>query len=432
MQQQHLSRTTEQLKRVLSPELLRQLGAASGLVVRERLITAERLVPSILRSLGSRRVASLAELTRDFNADHQLAVHYKPFYEKLDTPAFPTLMQAVFDEVIRSLHSQALDAIASGPFAKFKDIVVQDGTSFAIHHALANVFPGRFRDVSPAAVELHCTMSLFKDTILRLAISPDSTCERHYLPEPEQLKGKLLLADRGYDDSGYMERVNNSGGSFVMRVRKSMDPIVVKIHARGRKYRRLEGQRLSRVLRAAPKRDGLDMDICWEKKGDFTRPARLVAVYNSDRKHWVRLMTNLNREDFSLDDIQVVYRLRWQIELLFKELKSHANLHSFVTRKKCIVEGLIWAALASALLKRFIAHSCQAALEVAISTRRVAMCGERIFAILLGSIRANHARLTGHLRDLFTYLAHNAKRANLKRERDTGRLRLGLTPAGVP
>ena len=36
-------------------------------------------------------------------------------------------------------------------------------------------------------------------------------------------------------------------------------------------------------------------------------------------------MTNLLREDFSTEDMLVAYRLRWQVELLFKELKSHAN-----------------------------------------------------------------------------------------------------------
>ena len=42
----------------------------------------------------------------------------------------------------------------------------------------------------------------------------------------------------------------------------------------------------------------------------------------------MRLMNNLERETFSIEHIIQAYRLRWQIELLFKEMKSYANLRS--------------------------------------------------------------------------------------------------------
>ena len=50
-----------------------------------------------------------------------------------------------------------------------------------------------------------------------------------------------------------------------------------------------------------------------------------------------------------------LYRCRWQIELLFKELKSHNRLKAFATRQKAIAEGLIWASLLALLVKRRLA-----------------------------------------------------------------------------
>ena len=47
------------------------------------------------------------------------------------------------------------------------------------------------------------------------------------------------------------------------------------------------------------------------------------------------------------------------MELLFKEWKSYANLHAFDTANPAIVEGLIWAAIAAAVLKRFLAYMTQ-------------------------------------------------------------------------
>ena len=72
------------------------------------------------------------------------------------------------------------------------------------------------------------------------------------------------------------------------------------------------------------------------------------------------------------------YKWRWQVELLFKEWKSYANLHAFDTAKAAIVEGLIWAAIAAAALKRFLAYMTQLLAEVPMSTRKVAMCAVHV------------------------------------------------------
>src|SRR6266849_2838939 len=66
-------------------------------------------------------------------------------------------------------------------------------------------------------------------------------------------------------------------------------------------------------------------------------------------------------------------RLRWQVELLFKEWKSYTNLHKFDTEKQTISEALIWASLSSSAMKRFLAHAAEPLLEVVISTRKASM-----------------------------------------------------------
>ena len=55
------------------------------------------------------------------------------------------------------------------------------------------------------------------------------------------------------------------------------------------------------------------------------------------------LVTNLDAEVFSTQQISDGYRLRWQIELLFKEWKSHANLRTFNTGDNSNFKGAnIW------------------------------------------------------------------------------------------
>jgi len=92
-------------------------------------------------------------------------------------------------------------------FAEFRHIIIQDGSSFAIHDALREVFPGRFQVVKPTAVELHTTMDLLCDAPTTVVLTPDTTSEQAFLPEPASLQAGLLLADRGYLDLHYLQRV---------------------------------------------------------------------------------------------------------------------------------------------------------------------------------------------------------------------------------
>ncbi len=48
------------------------------------------------------------------------------------------------------------------------------------------------------------------------------------------------------------------------------------------------------------------------------RETRLIAIWSPKEKRHTFLVTNLNAEQFSATQISQLYRLRWQIELLFR------------------------------------------------------------------------------------------------------------------
>lgn len=429
-----LARIETQLKTGLGRKTLEEVGRSSRFERRAaRVITTPEFVMSLLHSLGTRKVESLADLHRDFNADHGTAVNYKPYYERLDGAGFVELMRSLFEDLLNTLYQDVLTPASDSILKRFDDVVIHDGSSFALHDGLAHVFPGRFTTIKPAAVELHATMSLKHDNVIGLTLTADSECERHYTPAPEVLRNKLFLADRGYDSTPFMQDIANAGGHFCIRVRSCLNPVVTKIHQRGRRYRVLEGMRLNAVIAKLPKGKTHDLDIAWmNSQGRPHKAFRLVLNHHGKEHGWMRLMTNLPRSEFASQQVLTAYRLRWQVELYFKELKSYANLHAFSTCKPRIAEGLIWAALCAAFLKRYFAHGCQRVTAGhAISTRRVAMCSHVFLGSFFRCMKSGFHDLSDVLVETFGFLARNARRSNPGRERKSGRLALGLTPAGV-
>jgi hypothetical protein len=376
----------------------------------------------MVSTLGSGRVESLADLLRAFNHQNGVEVAYKAFYNRLARMGFATFMRGMLARLLDQLRVQTLTPDGQKAVARFTDIVIHDGSSFALKAALSGTFPGRFTTIEPAAVDVHATYSGFADEVRHVQIAPDAQAERPFLPDPASVTDQLLLADRGYPSVAYFEAVAAHGGSFIVRLTRSDDPWIRTAWVEGRPTPVPTRIRLSRFL-AQHVGHRMDLDV------DFHVGSRVVGlrvvVLPGREAAMTRLCTNLPRTPFSLDLVGRLYQFRWQIELCFKEWKSYANLHQFDTANVHIAEGLIWASLCAAVLKRFLAHAAQRVGGTAMSTRRVAMCAHHILdplvtALLLG------VGLRRMLRRGLTFLLANARRANPSRDRRTGRLRAGL------
>src|SRR5512142_1864805 len=132
----------------------------------------------------------------------------------------------MFTRLVSRLSMRILDPEGMTAIARFKDIVIQDGSSFAVKKKLKDVFPGRFTTIEPAAVELHATYSGFSDEVISVELAPDCEAERQFLPDAATLTDRLLLADRGYPGVDYFEAVRRHRGSFIVRLSRSHDPWV--------------------------------------------------------------------------------------------------------------------------------------------------------------------------------------------------------------
>lgn len=431
MNRSHANRFAMALRATLGLASVTARGRESRHCRRLRDVTPQRLVCALVEALGAGRVETIADILRTFNAQTGLRTQYKAFYNRLAQPAFPRFMQQIFRDILRNLSVNILRPAADGKLAYFQDVVVQDGSSFAVHDALAHTFGGRFTTIRPAAVEVHTFLSLFHDQVIDVAVAPDKAAERQFLPPAETLTGKLLLADRGYQSLDYWAAVQAAGGFFLMRGTHDLNPRIRTMHGPHGALPRFAGRRLQEVIHALPRRR-LDLDVEWDRPGGQTLRLRMVLIWIRPERAYTVLVSNVARRVLTARQVATLYRLRWQIELVFKEWKSYANLHAFTSANPAIVEGLIWASLCAAALKRSLAHVAQRSrTTIPISTRIVAMCGAHILPQLVRSALTGFRHLEVLVHDILRYLCDNAARAHPQRDRIRGRMRFGLDYVGV-
>ena len=433
MDDKQISKVSRQLQEVIGEDKLDALGRQTRYCEKKRLLTPFRMVLTMIAGLGGHPIQFLADLHRQFNALFGTDVAYKPFHNRLAKASFADFMQAVAQAAWTQWSDKVLSSQAQDLFSEFKQVVIQDGSSFAVKDSLRHVFPGRFYKVSPAAVELHVSLDLLTGTPLRVNLTADTESERANQPESASLASCLYLADRGYFDIKKLAQIDAGGGFFIVRAGVSINPRIVTAHQEdGTPLPHLDGKKLKTIRYDQRGRPALDLVVQWGTKKNPIRH-RLIMTWNPAHKQFQYLVTNLPASRYNAHIIREGYRLRWQIELLFKEWKSYANLHAFSTSKPAITKGLIWASLTAAALNRYMAHSTQLITHVEISTQRAAMSAVHFVTPLMRAFSTHcDQRLHRAVESTIRFLAVNAKRANPKRDRCKGRTSSGFLPNGVP
>ncbi len=155
-----------------------------------------------------------------------------------------------------------------------------------------------------------------------------------------ELKNQLLLGDCGYYSGHLLSELDNSGGYYILRI---MRLSTIQVHQAVREDGKVISKKiksLSALKNALPKKQQVDMMVEIN-----SRMTRLIAIWSPKEKWHTYLVTNLTADELSARESSLLYRLRWQIELLFKECKSHNNLQVFQTANPTLMEALVWGNL---------------------------------------------------------------------------------------
>lgn len=417
----HATRCVREIREVLSEDLVDSIARETGFCKRKRKLTPIRAAWTFLAGLGSGTANTISDFVRLFTDLTGERIEYKPFHDRLSNASFPAFMRGLCGVMMSELIKPTL-VCRDGALERFDDIWIQDGSSFALNDRLADHFPGRFKKGSPAAAEIHCTYSLLEGQSVRLAVAPDTQAERDFLPDPSEVAEKLILMDRGYVSFAYFHDLITHGGSYICRAMdKHANPCVLRcLKGLGKDF-----QPRTKLKEIQLPNRTVDLIIeCKDGKKRFEQ--RLVLFWVKKAKKHVMLYTNLFAEEFPPEVVATTYRLRWQVELFFKECKSYTKLKKFQTADPHIAEGLIWGSMIAVMLRRHLTHSANEA-RGKRSAPFVAAAVSWMFFRDLGRCAVKRYRGFGKaVAQVLRMLRDVARRTNPKRKTPFDELRIGV------
>ncbi len=356
------TRVRETLKSLFSDQRLNALAKATGFVKRQRKVKAVSFFWTLVLGFGTGSARSISGLRRAYQRSTGMTLVPSAFYDRFNARLVDFLKAAVeyalgqFRLAFRELGDR---------FGAFEDIMITDSTVIKLHDALAKVFPGCRTNSAPASVKLHAVMSVKGCGKSSIKLTPGRVHDRRKLVLGDWVNGKLLLFDLGYYHFQLFKNIVRGGGHFLTRLKENANPTIVRVlNGSLGDEKRLVGQPLQSILRGL-RRDVLDVEVevrakarPYEGKQSATAERfRVVAIRNTEKRKYHCYLTSIPSEILSAEDVASSYRARWEIELIFKELKTGYRLDDLASQSKEVVESLIYAAVLTLLASRTLLRS---------------------------------------------------------------------------
>jgi len=150
----------------------------------------------------------------------------------------------------------------------------------------------------------------------------------------------VIVADRAYEDFKMLYSWDKDDIDFVLLLKKS-------INYKSIRERELPEDNEQNIL--------IDEEIEFTKKNtycNYPKKLRRIALFDENNNRTLEFITN--NFTWTATTIAELYKQRWQIEIFFKELKSHLKIKSFIGTNQNAMFIQIWRALITLLLLKHL------------------------------------------------------------------------------
>ncbi len=239
----------------------------------------------------------------------KLLVHYKP----------------VLSDSLQQYHwMNRIDIIDSTTISLFKDILKCVGR---------NPVNGKRK----GGIKVHTLMNMQQEVPQFIWFSAAATHDHEFVKQLSMRKNRIAVFDKGYNDYHLFAKLCDNKNFFVTRLK---DNAVYQSQAENN----IDDATDNGVL----KDELISIEVKENNSIQKTITLRRVAYWDDEHKRCFEFLTNLF--DMDAGHIALIYKQRWKIELLFKQLKQNFPLNYFLGDNENAIKIQIWCALILNLL----------------------------------------------------------------------------------
>ena len=355
----------------MEKEILKKIKKTFNSIIpkdsRSKITPMELVTNLIFCFLGDSKTFSLEAIRRFMIKQTGVAIGRSSFWERLARNRSKTILKSIIEKLMQQLTQSILGTKDILADLGVSQILLLDSTSISLWDGAKDNYPGTR---TTAGIKWHACFDLLTGVMTWFSLSPTSTHDRKCIPSLESISGKLIIFDLGYWDYGLLFQIQKAKGFFLSRIKQGsqvlIDTVICgisNVHV---------GKNLSSLNLKKKKSDIIEL-IGYLGSKEINETYRIIGFWNPDKKlyHWY--ITNLT---VSAVVVYSLYRLRWQIELIFKACKNSLNANSIPSNKDNIIESLLLASIAACLISNSVLSSISCSMDnqkkLAFSFQRIA------------------------------------------------------------
>ena len=293
------------------------------------------------------RFDSLREIALSLQAEarklHHLGINMMPSRSTL-SDANRRRPEAIFEAIYRYLYAtyrhRLLSDSRQGREPKWmKKLQIIDSTTITLFSNLIFKGVGRHPKIGKkkGGVKVHAVTHANENVPADIEFSSAATNDSFMLQPKNLNKDDIIAIDRAYIDYEKFEALTQRGVIYVTKMKKNLNYNILQDAI----YQTPDGlmeTRVQHVTFSKRLKDGKTL----------THHARIITYIDGKKPKLISLLTN--DMDSNPSDIIAIYRKRWEIELLFKQIKQNFPLKYFYGESANAIKIQIWVTLIANLL----------------------------------------------------------------------------------
>ena len=342
---------SDNFRRIFNDDLLKLKAKSVGLLRRDSKFSPIAFLDTLLYSASQTEICSLGQASTRVQDYNGVSISKQGVDSRFNEKSVE-FVKSVFKEC---LENQVNTVIAPNFFSAFSRVLIKDATRFVIPDKLAEHFrgSGSHNGKCKAAVAIQYELDIKNGKSTDLEVTDSIRCDLTDAKETrfDVRPNDLIIRDLGYFSLSVLADFNKLGAFFLSRLNvkchvfedEKGSPISFKEtykYMSKNKIPLLEINVFAGMKEKLPVRMVVQLvsNDVYEKRIRKIEKQNKADGYKTsdDYKARCRLnifITNVDPKDLAKEDVYPAYKIRWQIELMFKHWKSTCKIHNFQPMK---------------------------------------------------------------------------------------------------